>query len=96
MAAVQSAAQLLEQVGHKPEPEGGKHLKMESVEYPINNLSPGTRANLTRAAVHEEIFRDTGAAVTTRGSFNGNPPLHLYLTADTKDKLAAAEASCVR
>jgi hypothetical protein len=70
-----------------------------TVEIDINTCPAATRFLLTKGQVHEQILKETGAVVITRGVFvpaaelatTAGKPLHLHVSAKTKESLNEAE-----
>jgi type II secretory pathway pseudopilin PulG len=70
-----------------------------TVEIDINSCPAATRFLLTKGQVHEQILKETGAVVITRGVFvpatdlatSASKPLHLHVSAKTKESLNEAE-----
>jgi hypothetical protein len=68
--------------------------QLYALEVTINDIP--SRVMLTRSATHQEILRQTGAAVSVKGRFMTaeernmgamDRPLYLYICADTQAKV---------
>ncbi|KAH3765980.1 eukaryotic type KH-domain type I [Pelomyxa schiedti] len=69
----------------------------------INDCKPEVRYILTKGTTHEQLYRDTGASVITRGKFRNqpstlaslsepDPPLYLHVSGETQEVIEKASA----